>query len=200
MRWRDEAARGARPPVPPVFIVVCQRHAAREGGPRVAHRRPGRARRRRSRSSATRDGDRVHGANRLAWWWTRADIRHGAQRREPPPPLRARHDRPDRRGRAIVAPRSTWSWSRSSTARRPRTWRPRSTRACPRAGTCAASYRWPCSRRAGTATTVTHIVGLRPFQSQLLCEQVIGRGLRRSQYARPDGGRGGEGATACRSS
>ena len=32
------------------------------------------------------------------------------------------------------------------------------------------------------ATTVTHIVGLRPFQSQLLCEQVIGRGLRRSQY------------------
>jgi type III restriction enzyme len=32
------------------------------------------------------------------------------------------------------------------------------------------------------ATTVTHIVGLRPFQSQLLCEQVVGRGLRRSQY------------------
>jgi type III restriction enzyme len=32
------------------------------------------------------------------------------------------------------------------------------------------------------ATTVTHIVGLRPFESQLLCEQVIGRGLRRSQY------------------
>ncbi|MDI6771103.1 MAG: DEAD/DEAH box helicase family protein [bacterium] len=32
------------------------------------------------------------------------------------------------------------------------------------------------------ATTVTHIVGLRPFESQLLCEQVVGRGLRRSQY------------------
>lgn len=32
------------------------------------------------------------------------------------------------------------------------------------------------------ATTVTHIVGLRPFQSQLLCEQVVGRGLRRSRY------------------
>ncbi len=32
------------------------------------------------------------------------------------------------------------------------------------------------------ATTVTHIVGLRPFESQLLCEQVIGRGLRRAQY------------------
>jgi type III restriction enzyme len=32
------------------------------------------------------------------------------------------------------------------------------------------------------ATTVTHIIGLRPFMSQLLCEQVIGRGLRRSSY------------------
>lgn len=30
--------------------------------------------------------------------------------------------------------------------------------------------------------TVTHIVGLRPFTSQLLCEQVIGRGLRRVNY------------------
>lgn len=32
------------------------------------------------------------------------------------------------------------------------------------------------------ATTVTHIIGLRPFTSQLLCEQVVGRGLRRSRY------------------
>ncbi len=30
--------------------------------------------------------------------------------------------------------------------------------------------------------TVTHIVGLRPFMSQLLCEQVVGRGLRRTVY------------------
>jgi type III restriction enzyme len=34
---------------------------------------------------------------------------------------------------------------------------------------------WDCN-------TVTHIVGLRPFMSQLLCEQVVGRGLRRSTY------------------
>ena len=34
---------------------------------------------------------------------------------------------------------------------------------------------WDCN-------TVTHIVGLRPFMSQLLCEQVVGRGLRRSSY------------------
>ena len=32
------------------------------------------------------------------------------------------------------------------------------------------------------AANVTHIAGLRPFQSQLLCEQVVGRGLRRTQY------------------
>lgn len=34
---------------------------------------------------------------------------------------------------------------------------------------------WDCN-------TVTHIVGLRPFLSQLLCEQVVGRGLRRFNY------------------
>jgi len=39
---------------------------------------------------------------------------------------------------------------------------------------------WDCS-------TVTHIVGLRPFMSQLLCEQVVGRGLRRRSYDPGDG-------------
>ena len=40
---------------------------------------------------------------------------------------------------------------------------------------------WDCN-------TVTHIVGLRPFMSQLLCEQVVGRGLRRTSYeVRADG-------------
>jgi type III restriction enzyme len=34
---------------------------------------------------------------------------------------------------------------------------------------------WDCN-------TVTHIVGIRPFMSQLLCEQVVGRGLRRINY------------------
>jgi len=34
---------------------------------------------------------------------------------------------------------------------------------------------WDC-------TNVTHILGLRAFTSQLLCEQVVGRGLRRSSY------------------
>lgn len=41
---------------------------------------------------------------------------------------------------------------------------------------------WDCN-------TVTHIVGLRPFMSQLLCEQVVGRGLRRSRYEIGDDGK-----------
>ena len=40
---------------------------------------------------------------------------------------------------------------------------------------CMFTEGWDCN-------TVTHIVGLRPFMSQLLCEQVVGRGLRRSNY------------------
>jgi type III restriction enzyme len=38
------------------------------------------------------------------------------------------------------------------------------------------------------ANTVTHILGVRAFGTQLLCEQVVGRGLRRMSYAtNPDG-------------
>ena len=40
------------------------------------------------------------------------------------------------------------------------------------------------------ANTVTHVVGLRPFQSQLLCEQVVGRALRRASYDVDDTDRG----------
>ena len=32
------------------------------------------------------------------------------------------------------------------------------------------------------ANTVTHILGIRAFGTQLLCEQVVGRGLRRYSY------------------
>lgn len=41
---------------------------------------------------------------------------------------------------------------------------------------------WDCN-------TVTHIIGLRPFMSQLLCEQVVGRGLRRTTYQVDEDGR-----------
>lgn len=39
------------------------------------------------------------------------------------------------------------------------------------------------------AKTVTHIMGLRAFSSQLLCEQVVGRGLRRTSYEIGDDGK-----------
>jgi type III restriction enzyme len=38
------------------------------------------------------------------------------------------------------------------------------------------------------AKNVTHIMGLRAFTSQLLCEQVIGRGLRRVSHDRDENG------------
>jgi type III restriction enzyme len=41
---------------------------------------------------------------------------------------------------------------------------------------------WDCN-------TVTHIIGLRPFMSQLLCEQVVGRGLRRAKYELDENGK-----------
>src|SRR5258706_5639889 len=41
---------------------------------------------------------------------------------------------------------------------------------------------WDCN-------TVTHIIGLRPFMSQLLCEQVVGRGLRRASYEVDENGK-----------
>ena len=39
------------------------------------------------------------------------------------------------------------------------------------------------------ANTVTHILGIRAFGTQLLCEQVVGRGLRRMSYAANEQGR-----------
>ncbi|SFA97086.1 type III restriction enzyme [Cellulomonas marina] len=38
------------------------------------------------------------------------------------------------------------------------------------------------------ANTVTHVLGVRAFGSQLLCEQVVGRGLRRRSYALDEDG------------
>ena len=44
------------------------------------------------------------------------------------------------------------------------------------------------------ANTVTHILGVRAFGTQLLCEQVVGRALRRQSYAlNPDGARDPDG-------
>ena len=89
-------------------------------------------------------------------------------------------------GRAARCPRSTRRWSSATTARRWRT---------TRAGWSTLNPDVPPGRdvrciisvamlsEGWDATTVTHVVGLRPFGSQLLCEQVVGRALRRTSYA-----------------
>ena len=55
---------------------------------------------------------------------------------------------------------------------------------------------------SGYANTVTHILGVRAFGTQLLCEQVVGRGLRRISYAVNDDGmfepEYADAATVCR--
>src|SRR5262245_27261593 len=40
----------------------------------------------------------------------------------------------------------------------------------------------PCRPSACDANNVTHILGIRAFGSQLLCEQLVGRGRRRINY------------------
>ena len=89
-------------------------------------------------------------------------------------------------GRATRCPRSTPRWSRSTTARRWRTTRADSVTIDPdvppgRDVRCIISV--AMLSEGWDATTVTHVVGLRPFGSQLLCEQVVGRALRRTSYA-----------------
>src|SRR5437867_8355381 len=42
---------------------------------------------------------------------------------------------------------------------------------------------------ARTPNTVTHVLGVRAFGTQLLCEQVIGRALRRQSYDLNDEGK-----------
>lgn len=55
-----------------------------------------------------------------------------------------------------------------------------------KAGKLGASIRWVVSVSMLTegwdANTVTHVLGVRAFGTQLLCEQVIGRALRRQSY------------------
>ena len=77
----------------------------------------------------------------------------------------------DRQGRPIYPGRLRGRWRRSSAS--PLHPPGRDVRCIVSVGMLTEG--WDCS-------TVTHIVGLRPFMSQLLCEQVVGRGLRRSSY------------------
>ena len=94
----------------------------------------------------------------------------------------ARHGRPRR---LAEGPAGTVNLSRGL----------RGTREKAGAASSSAGARLRCIVSVGMLTegwdcnTVTHIVGLRPFMSQLLCEQVVGRGLADRSYEVGDDGK-----------
>ena len=94
----------------------------------------------------------------------------GVQGRVPPAVPRPRRRRPDRR-RPDARGAEHGRQGRASSA-----------------STSAASCRVSMLTEGWDANTVTHILGVRAFGTQLLCEQVVGRGLRRLSYAVDDDG------------
>jgi type III restriction enzyme len=177
-RWARETAEGARPPVPPVFIVVCRdTRLARvvwqwivgEGDSPAPidelRNRPG-------QEHTVRVDSRVV-----------EDLSTGAAKTDE-----------SRRLRFVLATIGKTAWPGGAP---PEEWVElvdRLNRKAAEDGRPAIDASIPPGRdvrcivsvamltEGWDANTVTHIVGLRPFESQLLCEQVIGRGLRRSQY------------------
>ncbi len=169
---------------PPVLILVCKNTKlatviyewlAEGEGARRASRRPT------SRSFGTRTAraytirvdskvvaeTEVEGAKSDETRWMRFTLDTVGKR-----------DWPTRRpGPAGLSRRASRSWRGSSSGRSIRPGR--DVRCIVSVGMLTEG--WDCN-------TVTHIVGLRPFMSQLLCEQVVGRGLRRAKL-RPDRGR-----------
>ena len=158
-----------------MFILVCKNTQARQGDLRVARR--GRAARRASRrptsrSCATRTARSARSGSTRRWCRRptprarRATSRAGCGSRST---RSASCDWPrDPQGRPVY-PRVRGAGDASSD--RPLHPPGRDVRCIVSVGMLTEG--WDCN-------TVTHIVGLRPFMSQLLCEQVVGRGLRRA--------------------
>ncbi len=178
-RWEREAAEGTRPPVPPVFIVVCRdtrlaravhewlTGQARGAPPPVEEFRnpPGREHTVRIDSRVVedmaRDVARTDQSRRLRFVLDTIG-RTAWPGGGPPEEYRELVDRLNRKAEEEDGPRIDAATPRGRDVR------------------CIVSV--AMLTEGWDATTVTHIVGLRPFESQLLCEQVVGRGLRRSQY------------------
>jgi type III restriction enzyme len=177
LRWEEEAARGRRLPVPPVFIVVCRDTrlarvvhrwiAGEDGTPPVEE-----LRNRGGREHTVRVDSRVV-----------EDLATGAPRSDES--LRLRY---------VLATIGRTAWPGGGPPEEYLDLVSRLNRKAMEEGGPLTDPMIPPGRdvrcivsvamltEGWDATTVTHIVGLRPFESQLLCEQVIGRGLRRSQY------------------
>ena len=176
----EEWARPRGRPRPPVFILVCKNTQIAKvvyewlaedkpplGHPAVADRR----------ASATRT-DRINTIRVDTKVVNESDDgrRRREERRIAVDALHARHGRArrtwprDRQGRPIY-PRGFEELAKK--LERPLHPPGRDVRCIVSVGMLTEG--WDCN-------TVTHIVGLRPFMSQLLCEQVVGRGLRRASY------------------
>lgn len=179
VRWRDEAARGARPPVPPVFIVVCRdTRLARVVHEWLTGAGPG--------AAPPIDEFRNTGA---AEYTVRIDSRVVEELSSGT----ARSDE-SRRLRFVLDTigRVAWPGGRPPeeyldlveklNAKAREEGRPLVDASIPPGRDVRCIVSVAMLTEGWDATTVTHIVGLRPFESQLLCEQVIGRGLRRAQY------------------
>jgi len=180
VRWRDEAARGARPPVPPVFIVVCRDTRLA----RVVHEwLTG------TGTGAAPPIEEFRNAEGVEY-----TVRIDSRVVEELSSGVARSDE-SRRLRFVLDTIGRTTWPGGKPPEEYMELVDRVNRKAAEEGRpAAADPRVPPGRdvrcivsvamltEGWDATTVTHIVGLRPFESQLLCEQVIGRGLRRSQY------------------
>ncbi len=178
-RWEREAAEGTRPPVPPVFIVVCRDTrlakvvydwltGAGEGAPPPIEE----FRNRNGKEYTVRIDSRVV-----------EEIASGVAKTDE-----------SRRLRFVLDTIGKTAWPGGRPPNEYLELVEKLNRKAAEAGEAPVDASVPPGRdvrcivsvamltEGWDATTVTHIVGLRPFESQLLCEQVIGRGLRRSQY------------------
>ena len=179
VRWRDEAARGARPPVPPVFIVVCRdTRLAKVVHEWLTGAGTGAA----PPIEEFRNTDAVEYTVRIDSRVVE-ELSSGMARSDESRRLRFvldtigrtawPGDRPPEEYMELVEKLNRKAVEEGRPTIDPRVPPGRDVR-------CIVSV--AMLTEGWDATTVTHIVGLRPFESQLLCEQVIGRGLRRSQY------------------
>lgn len=173
-QWQADIVAGLRPPVPPVFILVCRDTRLAEvayqwlsGGGAVAEfaNAPG-------HEYTVRIDSRVV-----------EDLESGVARTEESRRLRYVLETIGRTAWPGGYPPEEWQalaarWN----ARAQEADEPRLDPAVPPGRDVRCIVSLAMLTEGWDASTVTHIAGLRPFGSQLLCEQVVGRGLRRTQY------------------
>ena len=175
---REEWAQAKDDPRPPVFILVCKNTKIAKVDLRVAgggQRADRHSAREHSRASATRDGavNTIRVDSKVVHETDSDEAKSDESRWMR---LHAGHGRQDRVADGSAGRPDLSRGLRGTGAQklgRPLHPPGRDVRCIVSVGMLTEG--WDCN-------TVTHIIGLRPFMSQLLCEQVVGRGLRRASY------------------